>query len=57
MISKIVGGITPSATCELEGLIGSMKRSGIDVVALNIGEPDFKTPENICAANCSVTTD
>ena len=50
MISKIVGGITPSATCELEGLIGSMKRSGIDVVALNIGEPDFKTPENICAA-------
>ena len=50
MISKIVGGITPSATCELEGLIGSMKRSGIDVIALNIGEPDFKTPENICAA-------
>lgn len=50
MISKIVGGITPSATCELEGLIGSMKRSGIDVVALNIGEPDFKTPENICNA-------
>lgn len=50
MISKIVGGITPSATCELEGLIGSMKKEGIDVVALNIGEPDFKTPENVCAA-------
>lgn len=50
MISKIVGGITPSATCELEGLIGSMKKEGIDVVALNIGEPDFKTPENVCVA-------
>ena len=50
MISKIVGGITPSATCELEGLIGSMKKEGIDVVALNIGEPDYKTPENICQA-------
>lgn len=50
MISKIVGNITPSATCELEGIIGSMKKDGIDVVALNIGEPDFKTPEAICTA-------
>lgn len=50
MISKIVGNVTPSATCELEGLIGSMKKEGINVVALNIGEPDFKTPEPICDA-------
>lgn len=48
MVSKIVGNITPSATCELEGLIGSMRKEGVDVVALNIGEPDYKTPENIC---------
>ena len=50
MVSKIVGNITPSATCELEGLIGSMRKEGVDVVALNIGEPDYKTPENICGA-------
>lgn len=56
MVSKIVGAITPSATCELEGLIGSMKKSGVDVVALNIGEPDFKTPENICQA-CKTALD
>lgn len=56
MVSKIVGAITPSATCELEGLIGSMKKSGVDVIALNIGEPDFKTPENICQA-CKTALD
>ena len=28
MVSKIVGNITPSATCELEGLIGSMRKEG-----------------------------
>ena len=50
MLSKIVAGITPSATCELEGLIGNMKRAGVDVVAMNIGEPDFKTPQSICDA-------
>ena len=50
MLSKIVAAITPSATCELEGLIGEMKRNGIDIVALNIGEPDYKTPQNICDA-------
>lgn len=56
MVSKIVGAITPSATCELEGLIGSMKKSGVDVISLNIGEPDFKTPENICQA-CKTALD
>ncbi len=44
MLSKIVSNITPSATCQLEGTVAAMKAAGIDVVALNIGEPDYGTP-------------
>lgn len=44
MLSKIVKNITPSATCQLEGDVAAMKAAGIDVVALNIGEPDYGTP-------------
>ncbi len=50
MLSKIVSNITPSATCELEGTVGAMKAAGVDVVALNIGEPDYGTPVDIKAA-------
>ena len=47
MLSKIVQNITPSATCELEGVVADMKAAGVDVIGLNAGEPDFDTPENI----------
>lgn len=47
MLSKIVRNITPSATCELEGVVADMKAAGVDVIGLNAGEPDFDTPENI----------
>ena len=47
MLSKIAQNITPSATCELEGVVSDMEggRSGCD--RLNAGEPDFDTPQNI----------
>ena len=38
MLSKIVQNITPSATCELEGVVADMKAAGVDVIGL--------TPEN-----------
>ena len=47
MLSKIAANITPSATCELEGVVDEMLEKGIDVIGLNAGEPDFDTPENI----------
>lgn len=50
MLSRIVGNITPSATCELEGVVSDMKNAGIDVVELNAGEPDMPTPVNIVEA-------
>ena len=47
MLSKIAQNITPSATCELEGVVADMKAAGVDVIGMNAGEPDFDTPENI----------
>ena len=40
--------ITPSATVELTAKVAEMRKSGIDVIALKVGEPDFQTPDNIC---------
>ena len=56
MLSKIVANITPSATCELEGVVADMKNAGVDVIGLNAGEPDFDTPENIQMA-CKAALD
>lgn len=50
MLSKIVKNITPSATCELEGVVADMENAGIDVIELNAGEPDLATPSNIVQA-------
>lgn len=47
MLSKIAQNITPSATCELEGVVSDMEAAGVDVIGLNAGEPDFDTPQNI----------
>lgn len=47
MLSKIAQNITPSATCELEGVVSEMEADGLDVIGLNAGEPDFDTPVNI----------
>ena len=47
MLSKIAQNITPSATCELEGVVADMKAACVDVIGMNAGEPDFDTPENI----------
>jgi len=47
MLSEIVRNITPSATCELEGTVADLRAAGVDIIGLNAGEPDFKTPEKI----------
>lgn len=50
MLSTIVRNITPSATCELEGVVADMKLSGINVIGFNVGEPDFMTPAAVSRA-------
>ena len=49
-LTRRVKNITPSLTLELTGKVQEMKRKGIDVISFGLGEPDFGTPENICAA-------
>jgi len=50
MLSERVRNITPSATLGLTTRVSQLKKEGINVIALNVGEPDFGTPENICDA-------
>ena len=50
MISRLAKNITPSATCELEGVVADLKAQGIDVIEMNAGEPDFLTPHTIVHA-------
>lgn len=50
MFSAKANHVSPAFTTELNAKIADMKRNGIEVVRLNIGEPDFHTPDNINAA-------
>jgi aspartate aminotransferase len=47
MFSDRAINLTPSATVELNAKVAQLKKDGIDIIKLNIGEPDFGTPENI----------
>ena len=43
-----MASLQPSATLAMAARAGAMKASGIDVIDLSVGEPDFPTPEHIC---------
>jgi aspartate aminotransferase len=47
LISNRAKQIEPSATLALAAKAGILKAQGRDIVALNLGEPDFDTPEPI----------
>ena len=47
MISKRVEKIQPSFTLEMTSKAADLRRKGIDVINLGVGEPDFNTPVNI----------
>tara|TARA_B100000575_G_C23099616_1_gene634385 strand:- start:322 stop:1500 length:1179 start_codon:yes stop_codon:yes gene_type:complete len=50
MISKRVEKIQPSFTLEMTAKAAELRRKGVDVINLGVGEPDFNTPKNIRAA-------
>lgn len=50
MTAERVKNIEPSKTVELTTRITELKRKGEKIISLNVGEPDFPTPEHICAA-------
>jgi len=49
-ISKLAESIKPSATLAAGAKARQLKASGITVYDFSLGEPDFNTPEHICAA-------
>lgn len=46
-ISERAKSLSPSVTVELNAKVGQMIRGGRDIVKMNIGEPDFDTPQNV----------
>ncbi len=52
-LSKRIQNINPSATMAFTERVAEMRQKGIDVIAFNVGEPDFDTPENIRNAGCA----
>jgi aspartate aminotransferase len=49
-LSHRIESIQESATLAMAAKAREFKSRGIDVINLSLGEPDFKTPEHICAA-------
>src|SRR6516225_8360487 len=49
-VSKMADAVQPSATLAAGAKARQMKAEGITVYDFSLGEPDFATPEHICAA-------
>lgn len=49
-LASRVNTLTPSTTLAITAKAKEMKDSGIDVIGLGAGEPDYNTPENILEA-------
>jgi aspartate aminotransferase len=46
--SERIRNMAESATLAMAAKARELKQSGIDVIGLSLGEPDFKTPKHIC---------
>lgn len=42
--------IKPSPTLAVNAKAKAMKAAGADILNFSVGEPDFDTPEHVCAA-------
>ncbi len=49
-LSRTASAVKASTTLAIASLAKEMQLKGIDVVGFGTGEPDFRTPENICEA-------
>ncbi len=49
-LSDTLARVKPSPTIAVSTLAAELKAAGKDVIGLGAGEPDFNTPDNICAA-------
>ncbi len=46
-VSTRLAVLSPSATLAMSQKSSELKAQGVDVISLSLGEPDFKTPDNI----------
>ena len=49
-LSRTASAVKASTTLAIASMAKEMQMKGIDVVGFGTGEPDFRTPENICEA-------
>src|SRR5262249_29187024 len=49
-VSRMAAAVQPSATLAAGALARQLKAQGVAVFDFSLGEPDFPTPEHICAA-------
>ena len=49
-LSSRINRLTPSATFAMAAKSAELKASGVDVINMSVGEPDFNTPDHIKAA-------
>ena len=49
-LSKMAAAVQPSATLAAGTKAKQMRAEGVNVFDFSLGEPDFPTPEHICAA-------
>ncbi len=53
MVSERLASIPESTTMKISAMAKKLNASGLDVIDLGVGEPDFDTPKNICDAAIS----
>ena len=46
-LSDRLNNLAPSATLAMSQRSGELKASGVDVINMSVGEPDFNTPDHI----------
>lgn len=51
-LARRITEIKPSATLTINTKAQELRAAGRQIVSLAVGEPDFRTPEHICAAAC-----
>ena len=49
-LARRMASLEPSATLAMAAKASALAASGVDVIDLSVGEPDFPTPAHICAA-------
>lgn len=57
MLAKRMNSFSGSPTSELMARIAELKSAGKNIISLNVGEPDFGTPDNVKIAGIKAITD